>query len=76
MSKTLQTWFVTNNLTRTEYLELWLVSLTQTPHVDITPSFYIDSAPPKMREITTRIQNPNPTHITSKQKTRSYKDEA
>ena len=68
MSKTLQTWFVISNLTRTEYLELRLISLTQIPHVDF--------APQNMQEITKIIQNAKLTHIPSEQTTKSKKDEA
>jgi hypothetical protein len=59
-SKTLQTWYVTNNLTRSEYLEAQLVSLTRTP--------------PK-RNLRNHKKIENPTHIPSEQKTKSRKDE-
>ena len=42
ISKTLQTWFVTNNLIGTKYLESQLVSLIQMPPIDVTPSYALN----------------------------------
>ena len=45
--KDMQTWFVTNNLTRTEHLELQLVLLIQMLHVDFAPLLYVNNATKK-----------------------------
>ena len=77
-SRTLQTWFVTSNLSRTKYLESshnWYHSykclLLMSP-----PSSMLTNAPTQSEKSQQEFKTLNITHIPSEQKTKSRKYEA